>query len=301
MAILKERVELLTLRIREASHRADGRLEREVARATPDAARVEDRLRQYVEPVDRDGLQLVADLQQAGRVQMTPFSTDMTIVGVHLRVPKAAVLPDAGLSVVLLAPVNLAEQEDSQVLRPDTRDNCAEVKDWEELGDELDAALTRMAEGGFPPSHIILPWDFRLAQWLVERGGQFAIRGRHELGTYRGVRLFRGPLRWPGDLIMVLSLNRWIRIQVATPPAESAPLHPRFRAEFRPPSPEETQQLREQDPPRSVEGLAFEGEDLESALTNQWHLLVQEALRIETTAEDAMVCFRLRLNGRDKD
>ncbi len=293
MSKLTERAEFLRTRFREGGHRADARLEHEVRAGTPHPDRIRDHLEHYVGSVDRDGLLLMADLEAAGNVEMIAATQDIATFGASGRIHKGAFIPEASLPS-LLAPTHLAEAEDLQVLRPLRPRGCQELASRVEVAEALDGALARLAARRTPATHIILPWDWELAQWLLERGGEMNLKTPYEMGTYRGVRVFRGPNPWPSQLAMVLALQHWIRIKLVSPPAGTSQLHPRFRAEIRPPTPEEAEEVRSGPPLESSEGLPFQGEDLEAAIDNQWRLFVLESFVVNEVDPDAMACFSYR-------
>lgn len=290
---LIERAELLRTRFREGGHRADCRLEHQVRAATPDANRIRDHLQHYLSSVDNDGLRLMADLEATGQVEAAGTSADMATFGASGRIHKGALIPAASLPS-LLAPIHLGEVEDLAVLRPLHPRGCVEFGTQAEVAHALDGALARLDARGTPATHIVLPWNWELAQWLLERGGDMDLKTRHEMGTYHGVRVFRGPQPWPSQLVMVFALQHWIRIRLGAPAAESSHLHRRFRSEIRPPTPEEAEETRNGHPLESTEGLPFHGDDLEAAISNQWLLFVLESLAVDEVDPDAMACFLYR-------
>src|SRR6266849_2167055 len=239
MSKFTERAELLRTRFREGGHRADARLEHAVHAGTPHPDRIRDNLQHYLSSIDKDGLMLMADLEAAGNVKMIAATPEMSTIGASGRIHKGVFIREASLPS-LLAPAHLGEQEDLHILRPLLPRGCQELASQLELATALDEALARLVARSTPATHIILPWNWELAQWLLERAGEMNLKTRHEMGTYRGVRVFRGPSPWPSQLVMVLALQRWITIELASPPAGTSKLHPRFRAEIRPPTSEES-------------------------------------------------------------
>jgi hypothetical protein len=293
MSKLTERAELLRTRFREGGHRADCRLEHEVRGATPNADRIRDHLEHYLSSVDNDGLRLMTDLEAAGNVEITTTTGEMVTFGASGRIHKGAFIPEASLPS-LLAPAHLGEAEDLHVLRPLRSRVCPEVVGQLEIAEALDGALARLAARHTPATHIVLPWNWELAQWLLERGGEMNLKTRYEMGTYHGVRVFRGPSPWPSQLVMVFALQHWIRIRLGAPPAAASQLHRRFRSEVRPPTPEEAEETRNGPPLESSEGLPFQGDDLEAAIANQWLLFVLESLAVDEVDPEAMACYLYR-------
>lgn len=296
MSKLTERAELLRIRLKEAGHRADGRLEHEVRGAAANDSRILQHLEHYLKSVDTEGLLLMAELEASGNVEVTAATSDMMTIGAHGAIHKGALIPEASLPS-LLAPAHLGEAEDLGLLRPLRPRGCPEVSTQSEMAVSLDAALERLAERSTPATHIILPWNWGLAQWLLEHGGAMNLKTRHEMGTYRGVRVFRGPIPWPSQLAMVIALNHWIRVRLCSPPAETPQLHHRFRSEIRPPTPEEVAETGRVALPESIEGLPFQGDDLEAAIANKWRLFVVELFAVDEVDPGACECLLYRPAG----
>jgi hypothetical protein len=285
--------QLLTLRLREAAHRADAELEHQIAATTPDPERVREMLGEYLRGVDHDGLRVVRSLDEGGQVTFVSDLEEAEQVGIRHLVPKGSLLPELSLPLILPPSINLGEREDVAVLQPFVLGQCRVATSVENLAHELESALNQLAARGTPASHIIIPWDFELAQSLVVQGGGLRIDGRLRMGSYRDVPLFRGPLPWPTNIVMVFALTQWLRLRVATPGAD--PLHSRFSAVIRPPTTEEI--AARQAPMNSSADLPFVDDDLTAAQENEWVLEIEERFAVDVDDSEAMKCLELRLGG----
>lgn len=293
---LEDRAALLRARIAEATHATEVSEEGHIAAAQPDEMKIRNHLDHFLQSIDRDGLLLMEGLANAGRTQFGEVLEDVTTAGVRGTIHKGSLVP--GSLPPILDRRLLGEEEDVAILQPMQLVRRAKAVKRNELGAELDADLADMQNRGTPASHLILPWDLDIVTELVGHSGdQLDVQGRLRIGSYRGVAMYRGPQPWPHGLAVLLSLPHWAAVTIQRPVAGTDSLHPRFTAVIRPPNDAELAKARQEHSPQSRAGLPFRNEDLEVAISNQWHLEVLEHFKVEETDADAIRVYVINAEG----
>ena len=289
---------MLRERFKAQAHAASARQERAVAEAAVDPDAVARILDGFVQGVDADGLTLFRRLKEAGQVVVEAADAEMAYVGYSITVPKISFIPAFNVPSVFLGLAPLYEQEDLLILHA-TAPTPTIGTSYEEVAQQLDAAIDGLQGRETPATLVIVPNDWLMTVALLQHDGQADLPGQGvDLGTYRGVPLLNGPA-WAEDrqTCFVVALPALARLHVWAPPVDADVRHGRVLVELRAPEANELEAERQQPPPRSSAGLPYRGEDMEAALRNQWRLRVEAYLRVEVLDAGAIAAVRYEPDG----
>lgn len=285
----------------EAGQHAAVLHERLVRAADVDADRVLGAVRGFLAGVDEVGIRLVRRLDEQGRVEWTDDPGGLEALRFQISYPKESLL-EGGVPVLFGGMAPIAEREDASILARVGSRPVREVVDFEAMAVAIDEAIGELTERGMAPSLIVLPWDWLLTAFLLERDDQdpYSVRPHaNAIGTYRGIELIRG-LQWSdrktGLVICVSSIGRLKILR-----SDQAEAHRRFSAEIRPPTDAEIAAWRAGEPPKSGLGIPFDGEDLEAVYANRWQLVLEEKLAVLDPNPSAVAIIRLVERGHQTE
>jgi hypothetical protein len=293
---LDQRVASARVALREAGHHTAGQHERAVAAADVDPDKVHSAIQGFLTGVDEAGMRLVGRLSEADLVDWTDDAEALLLNRFQILYPKDSLLAHGAVQVVFQGVTPVAEREDAFLLGRLGPGAIHDVVGFDDAAQAIDDAIDELANLGTPASLVALPWNWRLATYLLERDGQdpnLVTPIGNTIGMYRGIALIRGLQWFDTNISWVIALNHIGRLRILRTTQPEG--HGRFTAEIKPPNETELVRWTADDHPQSKFGFTYDGDDLQAVFANRWQVVIDERLTIINPNPAAVVRIRLVL------